>query len=103
MTTPRAKIFDAVLNSEEQELSDAIDNAIDKGKLKSVSNLKEEMAIAKQAAHNYFRKDARITVRLSGADLVNLKQKAAYKGLPYQTFVSSILHEYLSGHFIEVG
>ena len=25
--------------------------------------------------------------------------KAAYKGLPYQTFISSVLHEYASGHF----
>jgi len=25
--------------------------------------------------------------------------KAAYKGLPYQTFIASVLHEYAAGHF----
>jgi predicted DNA binding CopG/RHH family protein len=25
--------------------------------------------------------------------------QAAYKGLPYQTFIASVLHEYAAGHF----
>ena len=43
----------------------------------------------------------RITVRISSGDLARLKQKAVYKGLPYQTFIASVLHEYAAGHFIE--
>jgi predicted DNA binding CopG/RHH family protein len=35
-------------------------------------------------------------------DLDRLKQKAAYKGLPYQTFIASVLHEYAAGHFKEI-
>lgn len=46
------------------------------------------------------RKDARITLRISGNDLARLKEKAAFKGLPYQTFISSVLHEYVAGHFV---
>jgi predicted DNA binding CopG/RHH family protein len=42
-----------------------------------------------------------VTLRLSSNDLALLKQKAAYKGLPYQTFIASVLHEYAAGHFIE--
>ncbi len=53
-------------------------------------------------ARNTLRKDERITLRVSASDLERLKQKAAYKGLPYQTFVTSILHEYAAGHFVEV-
>jgi predicted DNA binding CopG/RHH family protein len=43
-----------------------------------------------------------VTLRLSSGDLARLKQKAAYKGLPYQTFIASVLHEYAAGHFMEV-
>ncbi len=92
-------IFDVELDEEEQEISTAIDQAIDSGKLKSIDNLEEEMAFARSAATNYFRKDARVNIRISSNDLVRLKQKAAYKGLPYQTFIASVLHEYAAGHF----
>ncbi|MFT3741558.1 MAG: hypothetical protein QM752_02625 [Gammaproteobacteria bacterium] len=87
------------LDEEESEISKAIDVAIDKGILKSVNNLEEELEFSKKAASNYLRKDARVTLRLSGNDLELLKQKAAYKGLPYQTFIASVLHEYAAGHF----
>ncbi len=98
MKMKKRDIFDVKLDKEEQAISDALD----KGTLKSVSNLKEEMAFAREAAANYFRKDARVTLRLSNLDLNRLKQKAAYKGLPYQTFIASVLHEYAAGHFKEV-
>ncbi len=87
------------LDQEEQDISDAIDQLIEKGKLKSVNNLKEELAFSKEAAANYFRKDKRVNIRISSNDLARLKQKAAYKGLPYQTFIASVLHEYAAGHF----
>jgi predicted DNA binding CopG/RHH family protein len=96
-------IFNIDLDSEEQEISHAVDQAIDKSKLKSVDNLKEELAFAKEAAANYFRKDKRVNIRISSSDLARLKQKAAYKGLPYQTFIASVLHEYAAGHFNEQG
>lgn len=94
-------VFDIKLDEEEQKISDAIDQAIDRDELKSVDNLKEELAFAKEAAKNFLRKDVRITLRLASHDLDRLKQKAAYKGLPYQTFIASVLHEYAAGHFIE--
>jgi predicted DNA binding CopG/RHH family protein len=103
MKNKKHDIFNVSLDEEERALSEAIDKVIDKGKLKSVDNLKEKLSCAKKAAANYFRKDARVTLRLSSGDLDRLKQKAAYKGLPYQTFIASVLHEYAAGHFTEVG
>ncbi len=91
-------VFDVKLDEEEQEISDALD----RGEFKSVAHLNEEIARAKIIAKNTLRKDARINVRISNADLTRLKQKAAYKGLPYQTFIASVLHEYAAGHFVEV-
>ena len=73
-------------------------NSLESGEWKSVKDIGEETNIAKKAAKNYMRKDFRLNIRMSKADVLILKQKAAYKGLPYQTFISSILHEYAAGH-----
>ena len=54
--------------------------------------------LAKRAAINYMKKEARINIRISVADLEQIKQKAAYEGLAYQTLTASILHKYASGY-----
>ncbi len=87
------------LDPEEKELADAIDNAIDQGKLHSTKNIKQELAIARKAAANSLHKDRRINIRIANNDLNRLKQKAAYEGIPYQTLIASILHKYAAGHF----
>ncbi len=94
----KRNVFDVRLDPEEQELL----NSIERNEWKSVENFEEERAFAKAAAANFLRKDARVTLRISSGDLRRLKQKAAYKGLPYQTFIASVLHEYAAGHFSEV-
>jgi len=88
----------ALLNDEERDIL----ASVEQGEWKRTKNLGEEMAFAKTAAEDSLRKDARVTLRLSSADLDRLKQKAAYKGLPYQTFIASVLHEYAAGHFVDV-
>lgn len=82
------------LDEVEKELSDSFD----RGEWESVENLEEETQKARQAASQYFRKNARINVRISSSDLERLKQMAAYEGLPYQTLITSILHKYSAGH-----
>jgi predicted DNA binding CopG/RHH family protein len=93
----KQNIFDVKLDPEEQEILESVE----RGEWKTVENFEQEMAFAKEAAANFFRKDARITLRISSSDLDRLKRKAAYKGLPYQTFIASVLHEYAAGHFVE--
>lgn len=92
MKKEKEPVFD--LDEEEQELSDSFD----RGEWKSVDNPEEEKAIAREAARNYFRKDARVNIRISSSDLDRLKQIAAFEGLPYQTLIASILHKYSAGH-----
>ena len=58
---------------------------------------KEVKRQAAEAAQRYVRKDARINIRLSTADLEMLKRRAVEEGLPYQTLIASILHKYVSG------
>ena len=98
MKTKKINPYDAKLDKEEQELLESFE----RGEWKSVDNPQEEAAFAKEAAANFLRKDARITLRISSGDLQMLKRKAAFKGLPYQTFIASVLHEYAAGHFMEV-
>ena len=42
------------------------------------------------------RKDAVLNIRINSQDLNHLKQKAKTLGVPYQTFISEILHRYAS-------
>ncbi len=85
------------LDMEEQELLDSYN----KGEWKSVKNLNKAKSIAKKAAKNTLRKDARVNIRLASNDLLRIKQKAAYEGIPYQTLIASILHKYAAGYSIK--
>jgi predicted DNA binding CopG/RHH family protein len=89
--------FDAMLNADEQALL----NAFDTGKLKSKSPSKTSLAKFKAAASATFIKDKRINIRLSSPDLMDIQARALEEGLPYQTFIASILHKYASGRLHE--
>ena len=49
------------------------------------------------AAKQTLQKNKRINIRISNRDLVSLKRKANRFGMPYQTLISSVLHQYISG------
>ena len=85
------------LDQEEQELLDSVEA----GEWQSVDNLKEEMKQHKDIAKNTLKKDKRINIRLSSYDLEVLKTNAVELGLPYQTLVSSILHQYATGRLVQ--
>lgn len=85
-----------LLDAEEQEIEDALPESWDE--LRMTDNLEEEIAFAKEAAANYLRKDAKINIRLSRVDVERARRIAARKGLPYQTFIASIIHEYVASH-----
>jgi predicted DNA binding CopG/RHH family protein len=68
----------------------------ERGAFRPVKNQAMARKTAMEAAHRYMRKDARINIRLSTADLELLKQRAAEEGLPYQSLIASILHKYVS-------
>ncbi|MCX7125579.1 MAG: hypothetical protein NTU49_07515 [Gammaproteobacteria bacterium] len=89
--------FDDVLDAEEQELVDSVE----RGEWKAIDNFEEVKAELEAAARNHIRKEARVTFRISNGDLMLLKQKAAKKGLSYQTFIASILHQYAAGDLQE--
>jgi len=83
-----------VFDQEEQAILDSFEA----GEWRSVPDLEHQKEIAMEAAENFFKKDARINIRISSNDLKNLKEKAAFEGMPYQTLVASVLHKYACGH-----
>jgi predicted DNA binding CopG/RHH family protein len=85
---------DMQLDAYEQEILDAFES----GNITRPKNHKALMKEAKVAATNYFKKNARISIRLSEADLRAIKLKANMEGLPYQTLIASIIHKYAAGN-----
>ena len=81
------------LEKEEKEILDAIEN--DKWEL--VKPTSAELRHYAEIAESTFRKDQRMNIRISRADLIRIKAKAAEEGVPYQTLVASIIHKYASG------
>ena len=68
-------------------------NLFEAGKLGSVRDLKNELTRYRQAAKFTTQKTRSINIRLAQKDMTKIKTLAAKHGLPYQTFVTSILHK----------
>lgn len=84
--------LDPKLDKDEQEIEDNLE----KSKPLSGKAKEKELKHLKTAAAN-FRKDKRITIRVHGNDLERIKILAAEEGLPYQTFITSMLHKLATG------
>ncbi|NDC53846.1 MAG: hypothetical protein EBZ74_06030 [Planctomycetia bacterium] len=50
-----------------------------------------------EAAENTLRKDRRINIRLSDHDLAGIQRKAAEQGIPYQSLISGLIHQFVEG------
>ena len=85
------------LDKNEKEILKDFEN----DKLKRVSGAKKKIAQYKQYAKQTLNKARNINIRLSQKDLQKIKAKAANKGMPYQTLISSLLHQYSSGRVKE--
>ena len=72
-------------------------SAYEKGELKSVAT-KAERAKFKAAARATAVKDRRVNIRLSSGNLSDIQVKALEQGVPYQTLIASVLHQYVTGH-----
>lgn len=75
----------------------AILNALEDNKLVRSVNADEEIALAKKATKEYLSKSKNITIRLSLGDVTAIKNRAQETGIPYQTIISSLVHQYATG------
>ncbi len=71
--------------------------AYEAGELKSVKNLPAEKKKYEAYAKETLKKNRRINIRLSEYDLKAIQLKAMEEGVPYQTFISSVLHKVADG------
>jgi predicted DNA binding CopG/RHH family protein len=85
------------LTKEEQEILDSYE----RGELVPVKNLSKRKAELIRYARNTLKKDKRLNIRISERDLNELQKRAVIEGLPYQTYVSSIIHKFVSGKLVE--
>jgi len=51
----------------------------------------------RESARATGQKDQRINIRLSSGDLQAIRTRALQAGIPYQTLISSILHQFANG------
>ena len=66
----------------------------EKGEFTSVPNKKKEILKYQGYAKASLDKTKNINIRISERDLLKVKALALKKGLPYQTLISSIVHQH---------
>lgn len=81
-----------ILDKEEQE----IEKALEGGEFVNDPDFKESKKIIEKAAQQYIElnKTKPITLRIKQTDLIKIKVKAERNGLPYQTMLSALLHDF---------
>jgi predicted DNA binding CopG/RHH family protein len=85
------------LTKEEKEIV----KSFEKGEWVSEPDLSRRRKELMRYARNTLKKDKRLNIRISERDLTELQRKALREGLPYQTFVSSIIHKFINGTLVE--
>ncbi len=79
----------------------AILRAFDRGELKSVPSAKSEIGRYREYAKSALMKNKRVNIRISERDLRQIQQRAVEEGLPYQTLMSSVLHQFVTGSLVK--
>ena len=87
----------AKLTKEEKEMLDSFE----KGEWVPVKNRSKRRAELMRYARDTLKKDKRLNIRISERDLAELQRKAVIEGLPYQTYVASIIHKFINGRLTE--
>ena len=90
------------LDREEKKLIESFEQAIDEDKITKPSEIERE------EIHNIWknrvaqtREKKAITLRLQKRDISSFKIEAERKGMPYQTLLASVVHQYANGDLIE--
>jgi predicted DNA binding CopG/RHH family protein len=85
------------ISSEEKDILESYEL----GEWRSVRDQDKESARYQAYAKETFRKDRRINIRMSGRDLEAIQKQAMMEGIPYQTFIASVLHKFAAGRLTE--
>ena len=85
------------LDPEEEEIL----RSFEAGEWPAAERRNEEIEKHRGYARATLRKDRRLNIRISGKDLEALQKRALQEGIPYQTFIASILHKFVAGRLQE--
>ena len=77
----------------ELDLFEAVENTRE---FEKVENFEDELMEAKMAAKNFLNKTKNINIRIPEFDMLMLKRKSAELNIPYQTILSSLIHQYVT-------
>jgi predicted DNA binding CopG/RHH family protein len=92
------------LDAEEKDLVESFESALEKGERAAPSNeARAGMTAEWQEALTNTTARKAITLRLQTRDIDRLKTIARQRGLPYQTLVTSVLHQFANGDLKEIG
>jgi len=86
------------LTKEEQEILDSFE----RDEWVPAKNQAKRKAELMTYARNTLKKDKRLNIRISERDLTELQRKAVSEGLPYQTYIASVIHKFVNGKLIDV-
>jgi len=85
------------LSKEEKEIL----RSFEEGEWIAVKDLPKRKKELVAYARDTLRKDKRLNIRISERDLIELQRRAVREGLPYQTYVASIIHKFVNGTLVE--
>ena len=81
------------LDDYELDLLEAVENTTE---FTRVNDFEDELLEAKMAANNFLKKTKNINIRIPEFDMLMLKRRSAELNIPYQTILSSLIHQYVT-------
>jgi predicted DNA binding CopG/RHH family protein len=75
----------------------AIIEYVESGRAISIDNVEKEKNRYTQIARTQMSKKKAISIRLLESDIERIKAKSLSQGLPYQTLISALIHQYANG------
>lgn len=87
------KKFSTNLTKDEKELL----VSVEKGEWRPIDDFEIYKKMLMKMAKNSHSKAKNVNIRMSEADWYKIKVKAAENGLPYQTLMATVLHQYANG------
>ena len=82
---------------DEQELLESYERE----EWRPIANLQDELQRYRAYAAATIQKNRLVSIGLSPEDFVEIQQKAMEKGIPYQTLIANIVHQFAAGRLVE--
>ena len=102
MTKRTIELDPPYIDEEEKELIEGFHDALETGTAVSMLTPERQDEIKAIARNTIDPPKQKITTRVAQSDLARLKAKAMEKGIPYQTLLASIIHQYVEGGLVEL-